>query len=306
MIIIFFHNRYNGDGMNAYLEIIRPGNAVMAVIAVILMGIIGQNYDPPLILGTIAVFLATAGGNVINDYFDHKIDAINKPNRPIPSGRISLKNAYIYASLLFGIAIIFSILTGYLLDNYIPTLIVVLSSLLMFYYAKTLKKIALIGNISISFLTGLCFIFAGIIIGLNTSSIGGLNTSSLGIIHISIYLGFFAALMTMARELTKDMEDVKGDNLEGAETFPITYGNKISSILTGFLMVSTSVLSPILYLNGIFKVYFLLIIPIAIAIFLYGAYIILKDQSPQNCKKVSKIIKIGMIITFISFAIGSF
>jgi geranylgeranylglycerol-phosphate geranylgeranyltransferase len=284
--------------MNAYLEIIRPGNAIMAVIAVILMGIIGQNYNIPLILGTIAVFLATGGGNVINDYFDHKIDAINKPNRPIPSGRISLKNAYKFATLLFGIAAIFGILTGYLLDNFIPTMIVVLSSLLMFYYAKTLKKIALIGNIAISFLTGLCFIFAGIIIGL--------YTSSFDIIYTSLYLGFFAGVMTMAREITKDMEDIEGDKLEGAKTLPIIYGNNVSSILAGSLMVLASALSPILYSNRIFNVYFLVIISVAIAIFLFGTYKILKDHSSENCKKVSKLIKIGMMIAFISFAIGSF
>lgn len=284
--------------MNAYLEIIRPGNAVMAVIAVILMGIIEQNYSFPLILGIIAVFLATGGGNVINDYFDYKIDAINKPDRPIPSGRISLKNAQIYASLLFTVAIIFGILIGYLLDNYIPTLIVALSSLLMFYYAKNLKKVALIGNIAISFLTGLCFIFAGVIIGL--------DTWSFGIIYTSLYLGFFATVMTMAREITKDMEDIGGDKLEGAKTFPIAYGNKISSILTGFLMVLASVLSPILYFKGIFNIYFLIILSVAIVIFLYGSYRILNDQSPENCKKVSKLIKIGMMITFVSFAIGSF
>lgn len=284
--------------MNAYIEIIRPGNAIMAVIAVVLIGIIGQNFNTPFILGIIAVFLATAGGNVINDYFDYKIDAINKPKRPIPSGRISLKNAHIYASLLFIIAIIFAILIGYLIDNFILTMIVALSSLLMYYYAKTLKKIALIGNIAISFLTGLSFIFAGVIIGL--------DSSSFGIIYISLYLGFFASLMTMAREITKDMEDIEGDKLEGAKTFPIVYGNKKSSILTGFLMILASVLSPVLYFNGIFNVYFLVILSVAIAIFLYGTYKILKDQTPENCKKVSKLIKIGMMITFISFAIGSF
>jgi len=284
--------------MNPYLEIIRPGNAVMAVIAVILIGIIGQNYNLPLLLGMITVFLATSGGNVINDYFDHKIDAINKPSRPIPSGRISLKNAYSYASILFGLAIIFGILIGYLLDNFIPTLIVSVSSLLMFYYGKTLKKIALIGNIAISFLTGLCFVFAGIIIGV--------YTSSPGIIHISCYLGFFAGVMTMAREITKDMEDIEGDKLEGAKTLPIVYGNKLSSISTSILMVLACVLSPILYLNNIFNVYFLVILTLAIVIFLYGAYSILKDQTPENCKNVSKLIKIGMMIAFISFAIGSF
>ncbi len=283
--------------MNGYLEIIRPGNALMAAIAIILMMIIGKNCDISIILGLGAVFLATAGGNVINDYFDHNIDAINKPNRPIPSGRISLKNARNYASVLFLIAIILSIIIGYLLDNFIPSLIVALSSLLMYYYAKDLKKRVLIGNIAISFLTGLCFVFGGVIIAL--------NTSSWGIFYTSIYLGFFAVLMTLAREITKDMEEIKGDSSEGAITFPIVYGNKISSLLAGTLMILASILSPILYFNGIFNILYIIILSIAIIIFFYGAYKILKDQSIENCKFVSKLIKIGMMITFISFAIGS-
>ncbi len=169
--------------MNAYLEIIRPGNAVMGVIAVVLMAIIGENYNLPIILGGIAVFLAMGGGNVINDYFDHKIDAINKPNRPIPSGRISLKNAKLYAYLLFLLSIIIGFIISYLVNSLIPGIIVIISLLLMYYYAYTLKKIAIIGNMSISILTGLCFIFGGFIIGS--------ETMTTNIIIISLYLGFF-------------------------------------------------------------------------------------------------------------------
>lgn len=270
----------------------------MAVIAVVLVAIVAKNYDLPIVLGAIAVFLATGGGNVINDYFDHKIDAINKPERPIPSGRISLKSAYTYASLLFITAVILGILISYLTDNFTPALIVALSSLLMYYYAHTLKKVALIGNIAISFLTGLCFIFAGVIIG---ADIG-----SLEIVITSAYLGFFAFVMTMAREITKDMEDIEGDKVEEAKTLPIKYGLKKSSYLAGFLMILASVLSPILYFNGIFNFYYLIILLVAIVAFFYGAYIILKDQSSASCKKVSKLVKIGMMIVFIAFAIGSF
>ena len=272
----------------------------MAVIAVVLVAIIAKNYDLPIVLGTIAVFLATGGGNVINDYFDHKIDAINKPERPIPSGRISLKSAYNYASLLFIISVILGILISYLTDNITPALIVTLSSLLMYYYAHTLKKVALIGNIAISLLTGLCFIFAGVIIAYSTDIV------SLKIITISAYIGFFAFLMTMAREITKDMEDIEGDKIEEAKTFPIKYGLKKSSYLAGFLMILASVLSPILYFNGIFNFYYIIILSIAITTFFYGAFEILKDQSSESCKKVSKLVKIGMMIVFIAFAIGSF
>lgn len=284
--------------MNGYLEIIRPGNAIMGLIAVILIAIIGTNYNTPIILGAITVFLVMGGGNVINDYFDYKIDAINKPKRPIPSGRISLRNAKLYAYFLFLIAILIGFIISYLVNNLIPLLIVIMSSLLMYYYAHTLKKIALIGNLSISFLTGLCFIFGGFIIDI--------EISTPEIIIISAYLSFFAFIMIMAREISKDMEDIEGDKIENAKTFPILYGMKISSYLAAFLIILASVLSPVLYFNGIFNIYYLMVLGIAIITFFYGAYIILQDQSSKNCKKASKLVKIGMIIAFISFAIGSF
>ena len=86
--------------MNAYLEIIRPGNAIMAVIAVLLIAIISGIFTIKILLACIVVFIITGAGNSINDYFDYKIDAINKPERPIPSGRISLNKAGFYSLVL--------------------------------------------------------------------------------------------------------------------------------------------------------------------------------------------------------------
>ena len=71
--------------MNPYIEILRPGNALMGAIAIILIAIIDKSFNIPLILAMLAVFFETAAGNVINDYFDYNIDLINKPERPIPS-----------------------------------------------------------------------------------------------------------------------------------------------------------------------------------------------------------------------------
>ncbi|NYB51641.1 MAG: UbiA family prenyltransferase [Methanobacteriaceae archaeon] len=271
--------------MNPYIEILRPGNAIMAVIAILLMAIISGKFTLEALMAAAVVFLVTGAGNVINDYFDHKIDAINKPQRPIPSGRISLKNALIYSISLF----IIGILTAFLI-NWLLGIIALLSSLLMIHYARDLKKKCLIGNLTISFLTGLCFVFGGIAVNQ---------------IMVSIYLGFYAFLMTMAREIVKDMEDLEGDKEEGATTLPIVYGKRISSVIAAFFMVLASVTSPLLYFMGVFNILYLIILIVAILIFLSGAVAILKDQSIETTRKISKRIKIGMGIVFLGFALGS-
>lgn len=271
--------------MNAYLEIIRPGNALMAVITVLLMVIISGNFTYDVLAAFVVVFIVTGAGNSVNDYFDHKIDAINKPKRPIPSGRISLKAAGMYSLALFAVSIVLAFLIGL-----IPGIIVISSSILMIYYAYSLKKKFLIGNIVISFLTGLSFVFGGVVVGEIT---------------VSILLGFYAFLMTMAREIVKDMEDVEGDKIEGAKTLPIISGLRISSILAGFFMIFASLSSPILYFIGIFTVFYLPLLFIAIILFLWSALSILNDQSVKNTAKVSKRLKIGMGITFLAFAAGS-
>ncbi|HEX3013541.1 MAG TPA: UbiA family prenyltransferase, partial [Methanobacterium sp.] len=148
----------------------------------------------------------------------------------------------------------------------------------------------LIGNIEVSFLTGLTFVFGGVV---------------MGAVETSIYLGFFAFLMTMAREIVKDMEDAEGDREEGATTLPIVYGMRSSSILAASFMVIASIASPVLYFVGIFNIIYLVPLFAAIVVFLVSAVSILKDQSIKNTAKVSKRIKIGMGITFLAFAAGS-
>lgn len=271
--------------MNAYLEIIRPGNAVMAVIAVLLIMLITGNFTLGAFLACFVVFIITGGGNAVNDYFDHKIDTINKPERPIPSGRISLKAAGIYSLSLFATGTILAFTIGIL-----PGIVAFLTSVLLIYYAYSLKTKILMGNITVSFLTGICFVFGGLVVGE---------------IITSIYLGFYAFLMTMAREIVKDMEDTVGDKKEGAKTLPITCGMKTSSILAAAFMIIASATSPALYFAGILTIFYLPVLFVAISVFMTGAISILKDQSVENSARVSKRIKIGMGIVFLAFAIGS-
>lgn len=280
--------------MNPYIEILRPGNAIMSAIVIILVAIIDRSFNMPIILAMLAVFFETAAGNVINDYFDYNIDLVNKPERPIPSGRISLKNGRNYAYLLFALGTVCGFMISFITNNWIPFMIVLLADVVLYLYAYKLKSTPLLGNLAVGFMTGFGFVF------------GGFTLNNPNIIITSIYLGFFAFVMTTARELVKDIEDVEGDKLEGARTLPILYGERTTAILAAILIIIDCALCPLLYHINIFGIYYLAIIAIAAILFLYSAVLILKNQEKATAKKVSKYLKIGMLIAFVSFIFGSF
>lgn len=280
--------------MNPYIEILRPGNAIMGAIVVVLVAIIDKSFSLPIILAMLAVFFETAAGNVINDYFDYQIDLINKPNRPIPSGRISLKAGRNYGYLLFLLGTICGLLISLLTDNWIPFIIVLIADVVLYLYAYKLKSTPLIGNLAVGFMTGFGFVFAGF----------SLNDPN--IILTSIYLGFFAFVMTTARELVKDIEDMEGDKAEGAKTLPILYGEKITAILAFILIIVDCALCPLLYYINIFGFYYLIVIAIAVILFIYSAILIIRNQDRTTAAKVSKYLKIGMLIAFVAFIFGSF
>ena len=280
--------------MNPYLEILRPGNALMGAISIILIAIIDKTISIPIVLAMITVFFETAAGNVINDYFDYNIDLINKPERPIPSGRISLENGKRYAYLLFAAGTVCGFLISYLTANWIPFIIVLIADVVLYLYAYKLKATPLIGNLAVGFMTGFGFVF------------GGFTINNPSIVMTSIFLGFFAFVMTTAREIIKDIEDIEGDRKDGARTLPILIGKKKPAILATILIIIDCALCPLLYIYHIFGVLYLVIIAVAVIIFIYSAILIMKSQEEPVAHKSSKLLKIGMLIAFLSFALGSF
>lgn len=280
--------------MNPYIEILRPGNALMGAITIILVALIDKTFNIPVILAMMAVFFETTAGNVINDYFDYNIDLINKPERPIPSGRISLENGKRYGYLLFLAGTICGFLISYITNNWIPLGIVLFVDIVLYLYAYKLKSTPLIGNLAVGFMTGFGFVF------------GGFCINNPSIIMTSTFLGFFAFVMTTAREIIKDIEDIEGDKADGAKTLPIMIGAKIPALLAAILVLIDCALCPLLYFYHIFGVLYLAIIVIAVILFLYSAAIIVKSQDEKTAGKSSKYLKIGMLIAFVAFAVGSF
>jgi len=143
----------------------------------------------------------------------------------------------------------------------------------LFSYSYKLKKIPLAGNITISFLTGLVFIYGGVAVN---------NTS------YALLPAFFAFAINLIRELIKDMEDIKGDYPKGANTFPVKYGftktKKIIIISTLILIAAT--VYPFIF--RFYKIeYFIIVMVVVNPILIYIISSLLKDDSSKNLNKLS-------------------
>ncbi|AKB75774.1 (S)-2,3-di-O-geranylgeranylglyceryl phosphate synthase [Methanosarcina lacustris Z-7289] len=285
-------------GIRTYLELMRYRNCLMAGFAAVIGTLIAFNiltsgpsnsnfegYFPFLDAGLVflVVFLVSGAGNAINDYFDIRIDSINRPERPIPSGRVQAKEALYFSYFLFalGTLLAFSI-------NYVCGLIALFNSLLLVLYAKTLKGTPLLGNLSIGYLTGSVFLFGASIFGF-----GGIKVLSV--------LFLLAALAITAREIVKDIEDMEGDRREGADTLPIRIGAKKAGNLAVLIGLLAVLLSPLPYFMSILGLSYLYLVFLADLGFFAAILQLLLRNNPT---KSSKMLKIAMFFALIAFIAG--
>lgn len=273
--------------MNVFLELIRYKNCAMAGLAAVIGGALAYNGQLIwLLLVFFSVFLITGAGNAVNDYFDAGIDAINRPDRPIPSGRFKKEAVFKASVALFAAGIIIAYFIG---RSHVPFFIAAFNSMLLFFYASFLKKKFFVGNISVSYLSGSTFLYGG-------SAYGARG------IEITLVLFFLSMLATLAREIAKSIEDIEGDRKEGASTLPIRIGERPAAYITSALGVLAVILSPVPYIMELFNEYYLFIIGMADVIFLYAVFLILKKKPSVS----SKYFKVAMFFALIAFIAGRY
>ncbi|OYT43011.1 MAG: geranylgeranylglycerol-phosphate geranylgeranyltransferase [Candidatus Aenigmarchaeota archaeon ex4484_56] len=266
-----------------YIRITRPNICVLAWFAFLIGAfIIGLNiFSLIFILSSISVLMICAGGNIINDYFDYEIDKINKPKRPLPSGRIYLKNVLIF----YLIVNIFALIVAYLVNIYFFTLVIV-NILTAFIYSYKLKRMLLIGNIIDSYLASVCFV-APILI---YNSFTFIVNSPLFILGLIAFFGNFS------REIIKDIEDVKGDKDLGAYTLPIAFGKDNAWLIAKILILIALILGVLpYYYDYVSVLYFAGYIP---------AIILCISSFNKDAAKSQKRIKKAMFALLIGFLIG--
>ena len=268
--------------MNKYLELFRLENGIIGVVGVAVTAFIAVGTDVVdywqyVILGCLTVVLFIAGGNCLNDYIDREIDKVSHPERPLPSGRMRPETA-----LYLGVSLMVLSFVSSFIQNYQCIIIVGIAIVLMVLYEAVLKQRGFIGNITIAVMTGMVFLLGGSIVGHmeNCYEVAGM-----------------AALVTVGREIAKDIEDMEGD--EGRHTLPMLIGKRNAGIVAAIFYIAGPVLSvlPIIdhSMGPLYPVVF-----VADAIFIYAAIILFND--PHKSQKSAKV---AMMVALVAFILGA-
>ncbi len=274
--------------INRYILLLRPSNFVIAVASVFVSCLLAGGKAevlPAMIIASLAAGCIGGGGMVVNDIFDAEIDRINKPARPVASGAVSPRSAAFFYALVTAVGLLLNL---FLNSN--AQAIAGCAAVLIFLYSYKLKSTPLFGNVTVGLLTGLAFIYGG---------------AAVGNIERAIIPALFAFLINVGRELIKDMEDVQGDALHHAETFPVKYGMKSASIVaTGFLLavVGSTVIPFVNRQYGI--VYFIIVMTGVNCVIAFVLFSMWKDTSPKNLNRLSTILKYDMLIGLIAIYAG--
>ena len=192
---------------------------------------------PLFFLLSAASILIAAAGYIINDYFDVNIDLVNKPSKLIIGKFIRRRWAIAFHIIFSTLGFLLSCYVGYRLRNfYIPAMNLI-AILALWFYSTTFKKKLLIGNIIISLLT------AWVIFVLTISEyrfrIVPNDDYWKNLIKLSFIYGGFAFIISIIREVIKDMEDMPGDAKYGCTTMPIVWGIQVSKVFVAVWLVVT-------------------------------------------------------------------
>lgn len=195
-----------------------------------------------IVLSTV---LVTAAGYIINDYFDIRIDNINRP-KVNPIGKEIKRRVAMALHVVFNIiAFVLVFYVSYKMGNYKLSLIYVIASGILWFYSTNFKKQLIIGNLVVAFLTGMVPLLVGLfeipLLNLRYKEyIFQFNFSFNSIAYFILAFSFFSFISNLWREIIKDAEDEFGDREFGAETIPVVFGLKTTNYIIfglGFLQL---------------------------------------------------------------------
>ena len=274
------------DRIRGSLGVVRPVNVLIVCISVAVGSYLsGTVMALKVLLACISAGMILGAGNAINDVCDSKIDSINNPKRPIPSGLLTRRAASIIGLALFSLGILLSWLIS------LPALLIAVSCCaLLVAYAVWLKRQGLWGNLLVSLLTALAFIYGGVAV---RNPVGAL------------FPAVFAFLFHLGREIVKDVADVKGDKNAQAMTFPVQFGERAGILFSAVIFALLILMTPLPFIFGFYGVFYLVFVLIGIDLVLAAIFtFLIANRSWMNTSRASTLLKIDMVAGLVALVVG--
>ncbi len=273
--------------LSGLIALTRPVNALISFLSIGMGALVTGTLEPgsKVLLAAFSGTLVGSAGNAINDYCDVEIDRINKPRRPIPSGRVSREQALYFAMALFASGV--GLAVGIGLE---AILLAVGASLLLVAYSFWLKRTVLWGNLTVSTVTAAAFVYGGMAVGR---------------IRAALIPAGFAFLFHLGREIVKDVEDLRGDSHVRARTLPVLFGVRAAqwgvTLVFALLIVATS----LPYLYGIYSQrYFWIVLFGVDTVLLYCIIAFWRDVRPKRLAFMSNLLKADMLVGLLAIYLG--
>lgn len=255
------------------------------------------------LLLVLSSMLIAAAGYTINDYFDLKIDRVNRPQKMVLGSKIPIKKAIIIHWIFNSLGVLIGLYLGYHTGSILIASINLLTSVLLWFYSVKYKKMPLTGNVVVSLLSALIVLYPWLfelqLLKLHPDVLV-VAQDSIFVINTFVYgFAFFAFWVSLIRELVKDMEDCRGDATAGCKTLPLVWGirntKKLVMVLT-WIMVLLTAMVQFTFLHNNYTAafwYFSFVVQVFMLVFLYFAA---KSGNKSHFHFLSILAKIIMLL----------
>lgn len=253
----------------------------------------------------VASVLIAAAGYIINDYFDLDIDLVNKPDLIVIQKYIRRRWAIFWHLSLSFVGVLITVIVSWKIGNWVIAPVNFATVFLLLFYSTTFKKKFLIGNVIISLLT------AWVVFVLYMSDLDLVIFTQQAMYHramtkifkLAVLYGGFAFVISLVREVIKDMEDIKGDAAYGCKTMPVVWGIPASKVFAGVwltvLILAVLVFLVYAVLIGWFiaALFALLLVAVPLVMILRNLY---RAVTSGQFHAISTLIKVVMLTGIIS------
>ena len=256
-----------------------------------------------LVLSTL---LIAAGGYAINDYFDIRIDRINKPDKIIVGKHISRRKTMLTHIIFNIIAVIIGAYVSYKAGSIKLVVILIIMMTILWMYSLKFKSYFFVGNILVAFSTAMTIAIVWIYDLYAIHYTGQFFTGEINVFLCFITWSYvlFSFVISLLREIVKDIEDIEGDRKTGCTTIPVVIGIKN----TKYFLLSISAITIIGISYVLYEIYFMQFLKILfwyaiiflLLPFFFMVYTIITAKNKEDYSFLSSIIKFIMVAGVIS------